>query len=100
MYETFKIRVVDTIGMGGETTAPFLGQKNFLSPIFEKLQVTTLDAFFINEFRFSGEKFFRNFFDHKGPPCVSSPESGQNQVSTHRGTLVVEKISNFFPPKT
>ena len=55
-------------GIRGETTALFLGLKKFLCPIFEKLQVSTPDAFSVNEFRFLEEKNFRNFFDHKGPP--------------------------------
>ena len=85
--------------MGGEESGPKLTQKILRSPISEKLQESTLDTFSINEFKFLAEKNFQDFFDHKGPPCVSSPELGQNQVSTHRGTLVVEKISKFFSSK-
>ena len=58
------------IGMGGETTAPFLEQKNLLSPIFEKLRVTTPDAFSVNEFRFLEEKKFRIF-----PTVLDRPHS-------------------------
>ena len=82
--------------MGGEESGPKLTQKISKSPIFVKLRETTPDVVAINEFRFLEEKKFQNFFDHKGPPCVSKADIGLIFKVTHRGDPCGRKNLKFF----